>query len=192
MIFKARKICPQITLSHEEAARIGRELIKLNGDKHDFRSLATQDIVKAARDKSSSMHKIIWGKSDSELAWKARCDLALKLKGSIQIVLRDDEGSFRAPLSVVVSLAEKQPIGHVRTDWTVESPFAVHQMEEKAISGLNEWLDRYRAFKHGPRLGPLWNRVRAALEDQDALDDEESRARRFKNGRSRSENRPRK
>lgn len=160
--YKARRVCPAVNLTDEQATAIALELAPLQVDGGHFRQLPARAIVEHARDANSALHGIIWGRDDAALAYETRCQLARQVVQSIRIVDSDEDGEFAKPLAVTVRIEPNAKPGYVPTDVAAASGYMSAQIEQRAITRLRGWLDEFRAFRHGS-IGPLWDAVQSAV-----------------------------
>lgn len=177
--FVGKKICPEFNLTDKEAELVGKELLRL-GARPDADGVPigvdAKQLVRAARSKSSPLHKHIFAKSDADVLTVARELLARKLIHSVRVVLVFPNGDEeRQQVMVSVKPTPDEPRTYVPTADAVESEYMTEQRVANGVSRLNGWLDEFRAFRHADGLAPLWNGVRELLIECEALDDEESR-----------------
>lgn len=177
--FVARQVCPEFRLSSEEARTIGEELLRLGASvaADGVASLPAKKIVESARSKKSPLHRYIFGKSDAQVLQTAREALARNLVQSVRIEIIYTTGKREThPIMVHVRPTPDAPKGYVPTETAQMSQYMIEQKFQDSVHRLNGWLDEFRAFRHGTKIGPLWEGVRGLLKSADVLDDAEQRS----------------
>lgn len=167
--FHARRVCPDIKLSDDEARIVGQELLRL-GAKVDEDGMpigiSTKKIVEAARAEASPLHRYIFKESNTQAAQARREDLARKLVQSVRIVVilkKIDHESI--PLMTSLRTPTESAPRYVPTEQALETPYMTDQMVKRGISHLHGWLKEFRAFRHHPVLRPVYEGVETLLKE---------------------------
>jgi len=167
VLYRARFVSPAVKLTDKQATRIAIELDSLGNFTGTFHELPARMIVEAARNPSSAMHAVIWGKTDEELAYEARCQLARQLVNSIVRVVIEDGVEHTTQLAVHVRMSPEAQKGYVPVEEAVNSLFMSEQIYKRAISRLSGWLGEFRAFRHGEPLKSIWDTVNALVPPEE-------------------------
>ena len=129
-----------------DAQEIGQALEELSESTgRPVNGLTADDVVEAARDTDSPLHRIVFATDDETAAHEHRKDIARLILRSIRITVIQDGKERQAINYVNVRVADQGPM-YVPTSLAHRQEDMRIQMMENAQSGINGWLARYRSL----------------------------------------------
>jgi hypothetical protein len=159
--YAPRSVGPNIALSESEAQRVGEELARLAGNAR-LTGLQAEQVVDAAKAKTSVLHSYIFQQTDKEAAHRWRCRLAQELIASVMWV----PAPAAAPVRAFTMVKTPSRNGYLPTPDARKEPEVIAAKRRHAFKSLRAWLSEFEYWAEpGSDLAATVELVRKALQD---------------------------
>lgn len=130
--------------NNEKATEVGNYLRKI-ADGKDIQSLTPEEVVQAAKDKSSPLHDIIFKLSEREAAYQYRLERARLLLRSLVVYYVDNKGQTTTS-QAFLSVSEGPRVVYYESDYVWKTPSLRDSVVEEARRDLEAFLRRYQQY----------------------------------------------